>query len=422
MIDRQIIKNISYIGMVNIAGIIIPLLILPFITRILGPQQFGQYAWAVSAGTLLGLICDFGFNWSAAREVALHKADRNRTAAIIAEAYAIRALLIGGFTALILGVWLFLPHHEGRLSAVLPYIPFVALCNLLTPTWMFQGLEQFRLIAISSIIGRVAGIAAIFALVREPDDAELAIMLTAGGALLPGIISVQFITRHFGDVIRKPALAAILGRMRRDWRVFTADLVVQIYAAAQTFLVGLLGGTLAAAPFNIADRCLGAGKSAFATVTQATMPRVAILAGTDPGAGLRLICRIMLLTGGIGLVGTLIMLFAADQLVLVAFGPDFMEAARVLRILAPVPILVGLCTCFSSLYMFNYGEHRLWSLMLKMAAALNFGTLLTLHLYGMETHIAAAAAIVATEFFVFCVAGYRFLLAIRRQRLNNRAA
>lgn len=417
MIDRQIIKNISYIGMTNIAGIIIPLLILPFITRILGPEQFGQYAWAVSAGTLLGLICDFGFNWSAAREVALHKADRARTAAIIAEAYAIRALMIVASGALILALWLLLPRHEGGIAAVLPYVLLVALCNLLTPTWMFQGLEQFRLIAISSIIGRLSGIAAIFALVRGPEDAELAIMLTAAGAVLPGLISFRFIARHFGDVLQRPTGGAILARMQRDWRIFTADLVVQIYAAAQTFIVGLLGGPLAAAPFNIADRCLGAGKSAFAAVSQATMPRVASLAATDPSAGLRLICRIMPITGGIGLVGTLIMALAADEFVLLAFGPDFMEAARVMRILAPVPLLVGLCTCFSSLYMFNYGEDRLWSVMLKTAAAINFSTLLTLHLLGMETHIAAAIAIGATESFIFCVAGYRFLRAIQRQRL-----
>lgn len=412
MIDRQILRNISYIGITNIANIIIPLLVLPFLTRMLGPQPFGQYAWAISTGTLLGLICDFGFNWSAAREVSVHRADRVRVAAIIVEAYAIRALLITGCSLLILAGWLLLPEGDG-VGAVLPFIPLVAALNLLTPAWMFQGLEQFRIIAISSTLGRLSGVLAIFALVRGPEDAAMAILLTAAGGLLPGTVSLLFIHRHYGDVLRLPRLSQVTTRLRSAWGVFTADLVIQIYTMAQTFLVGALGGPVAAARFNVADRCLNAGKSFLAAITQAAMPRVAALAASDPAAGMRLICRVILMVGLVGLTGTLIMAFLADELVYLVFGPDFMESATVMRILAPVPILVGVGSCFSSLYMFNFGEARLWGRMLKAAALINFSALAGLHFLGMGTHIAAAIAVVTAESFVFCLSGYRFFKALR---------
>lgn len=412
MIDRKILHNISYLGLTNVANLIIPLVVLPFITRVLGPTQFGQYAWAVSAGTLLGLVCDFGFNWSAAREVAIHKEDRRRTAAIVAEAYAVRALLFTLTGLVLFAVWSQLPHGDG-VGAVLSFVPLIAFCNLLTPPWLFQGLEQFRIVVFSSMFGRLTGVIGIFALVREPADAGLAIMLTAAGAVLPGLVTFRFLARHYGDVLRLPTRAAVGARLQSAWRIFTADLVIQVYTMAQTFLVGLLGGPVAAAQYNIGDRCLNAGKGFLAAITQAAMPRVANLAVTDPAAGMRLIRKVMLMVGCVGLAGGLVMGFAADLLVMVAFGPDFMESARVLRILAPVPILVGVGSCFSSLYMFNYGEGKLWSMMLKMAAAINFGTMFGLHLLGVDMHIAAPIAVVAAESFVFCLAGYRFLLAVR---------
>lgn len=415
MIDKKIIKNIAYIGLTNVANILIPLLILPFITRALGPAQFGQYAWAISSGTLLGLICDFGFNWSAAREVAVYKADRAHVAKVITEAYAIRMLLVGLCSAAIVAIWCWLPHETG-IGAVLPFVPFIAFLNLLTPTWVFQGLEQFRVIAISSTLGRLCGVIAIFIMVKGPEDTDLAIILSAAGAILPAIVSFIFITRHFGDVLSSPTIGAILKRIKVAWRIFTADFVIQIYTVAQTFIVGLFGGPVAAAQFNIADRCLGAGKGFLAAIIQAAMPRVANLASTNPAAGLRLIRQIMVLTGSVGLTGGFIMMFGANQLVLFVFGPDFLESARVLRILAPVPFLVGIGTCFSSLYMFNYGENKLWALILKTAAAINFGAMLMLYFLGAEMHVAAAIAVLSAEIFVFLTSGYRFFLATRVRR------
>lgn len=415
MIDRKILHNISYLGVTNVANLIIPLVVLPFITRVLGPAQFGQYAWAVSAGTLLGLICDFGFNWSAAREVAIHKEDRQRTAAIVAEAYMVRGLLFSLALLVIIALWSQLPHSAG-VGAVLSFVPLIAFCNLLTPPWLFQGLEQFRIVVFSSMFGRLAGVIGIFALVRQPEDVGLAIGLTAAGAMLPGLVTFRFLARHYGDVLRLPTIAAVKARLASAWRIFAADLVIQIYTMAQTFLVGLLGGPVAAAQYNIGDRCLNAGKGFLAAITQAAMPRVANLAVTDPAAGMRLIRRVMLMAGSVGLAGGLVMAFGADMLVMWVFGPDFMESARVLRILSPVPILVGVGSCFSSLYMFNYGENRLWALMLKIAAATNFGTMLALHLLGISMHISAALAVVAAESFVFFLAGYRFLHAQRRFR------
>ncbi|WP_029011534.1 oligosaccharide flippase family protein [Niveispirillum irakense] len=415
MIDKKIIKNIAYIGLTNVANILIPLLILPFITRALGPAQFGQYAWAISSGTLLSVICDFGFNWSAAREVAVHKADPARVAKIITEAYAIRMSLVGLCSAAIFAVWCWLPHEAG-VGVVLPFVPFIAFLNLLTPAWLFQGLEQFRVIAISSTLGRLCGVIAIFILVKGPEDTNLAITLSAVGALLPAIVSFLFINRHFGSVLSVPAIDAIFRRIKEAWRIFAADFVIQIYTVAQTFIVGLFGGPVAAAQFNIADRCLGAGKGFLAAIIQAAMPRVANLASSNPAAGLRLIRQVMVLTGGVGIMGGLIMMLGADQLVLLAFGPDFLESARVLRILAPVPLLVGIGTCFSSLYMFNYGENGLWAMMLKTAAFINFGIMLILHFLGTEMHIAAAIAILSAESFVFLISGYRFFLAHRKLR------
>ena len=414
MIDRQILRNISYMGVANVANILLPLIVLPFLARALGQEAFGQYAWAVSSGPLLGLICDFGFNWSGLREIAVHRGDTRRTADIILECYTIRGLMLAAAAALILGAWTLVPR-EGNM-VMLPYIPLVAAANLLTPAWMFQGLERFGTFVLSSLLGRAFSIALIILLVHEPGDMHEAVILTSVGAMVPGLVSFRFIARHFAGHLYRPRLASVGARFQACWRTFTTDLVIQLYTAAQTFLVGMFGGPVLTAQFNIADRCLGAGKMFLSAIIQAAMPRVAGLAASDRPAGLRLICRVALLSGLVGVTGSLIMLFGSHLLVGLIFGPAFESAAFVLQVLSPVPILLGVGSCFSSLYMFNFGENKLWNRMLKAAAGISLGLFATLNYLGQPAHLAAAIGVVAAEAFVFLFAGTRFLLALRAQR------
>ena len=62
---------------------IIPLISIPYLARILGPAGWGLVAYVLSFSEILGQVFEFGFNLSATREIARHRADRERCSEIV---------------------------------------------------------------------------------------------------------------------------------------------------------------------------------------------------------------------------------------------------------------------------------------------------------------------------------------------------
>ena len=59
---------------------IVPLLTLPYITRVLGASQYGLYALAINFVGYLQVLVEYGFGMSATREIALSSEDdRNKS-------------------------------------------------------------------------------------------------------------------------------------------------------------------------------------------------------------------------------------------------------------------------------------------------------------------------------------------------------
>src|SRR5918996_226316 len=55
------------------------------LVRVLGPEDYGVFALAVSVASLVFLPADFGISASTARFVAEHRGERDRVAAVMAD-------------------------------------------------------------------------------------------------------------------------------------------------------------------------------------------------------------------------------------------------------------------------------------------------------------------------------------------------
>ncbi|MFS1350600.1 oligosaccharide flippase family protein [Enterococcus faecium] len=52
---------------------VIPLITIPYITRILTPYNYGEFSSALNLTSYFLVIVEYGFNWSGARKIAIAK-------------------------------------------------------------------------------------------------------------------------------------------------------------------------------------------------------------------------------------------------------------------------------------------------------------------------------------------------------------
>ena len=101
---NQLVHNIAALYGMHVARYLLPLVVVPYLARVLTPSGWGKVAFAQGFSAYLMLVVEYGFNLSATREVARLRGDREKVAAILAGVTGAKFLLaalcvLAGWTA-----------------------------------------------------------------------------------------------------------------------------------------------------------------------------------------------------------------------------------------------------------------------------------------------------------------------------------
>ena len=210
-------QNLLALYGVQVANYLLPLLMLPYLARVLGPSGFGVLAVGQSLAQYFSLVVEYGYSLSATREVAQHRDDPSRLARILSGVLGARLFLglIVTLLALSLGTWVpVLREHPALLwSGVL-----WAIALGFSPIWYFQGRERLREIALVEVLAKATAVVGIFALVRAPVDAYKVMLLQGLAPLVASGVAWVWAWREVGFL--RPRFVYACEALRLGWSLF----------------------------------------------------------------------------------------------------------------------------------------------------------------------------------------------------------
>ena len=91
---RVLVSNFAYLSLLQVAGYIFPLLTLPYLAEVIGVEGFGKIAFAAAVIVWVQTIADWGFNYTATRDVAKNREDAKRVSEIFSNVFWARCMLM----------------------------------------------------------------------------------------------------------------------------------------------------------------------------------------------------------------------------------------------------------------------------------------------------------------------------------------
>jgi len=375
-------KNILSLSVLQLMNYAVPMITVPYLARVLGPERFGMLAFAQALIIYFDLIADYGFNLSATRRIAECGHDRTTFSRVFWITLTTKILLMLGcavaMALIVYSVPVFRSHALLYAAAFLTVIG-----TAIFPTWLFQGLEQMKFLTIGFAAARLASVPLLVWAVHRSDDYVRAAAIQGAVPILATAIVAPLMWRRFGITFYLPAVADILKCLKDGWHLFLSNTGMYLYSSTAVVLLGIIAGNVQVGYYSAADKLIKAASALINPLTQALYPHLNSRRAAAPESVLPLIRKTLLWVGTLTLAASLGIATFAGLIGGVLFGAKFGPSVIVLRCMAPLLFLLALNNVLSTQTMMVFGMDRTVSrIILICAVATGFFTLWFAHYWG----------------------------------------
>ncbi len=265
------LQNLKNLGIIQVANALHPLLILPYLTRTVGVELIGLAMLGQTIMTYFSVFCEYGFNLSGTRDVALNRDNPAKLAEIFFSVYVIKT---GIFFSCLLVFWLY--HLLFPIEHFFLFFTAFGIiaAQIVNPFWFYQGLDNLKTVKNLSLIGKMLSVALTFLVIRQKEDYVWINLLWASGNVLLGMvysfITVRSLNLRF-DGINRPVL---LTYFREGWSSFLTNFLINIELYSPTLFLSQVVSPFVFGCFSIAEKIISLFRVGLAVFFQATFPAV----------------------------------------------------------------------------------------------------------------------------------------------------
>lgn len=391
------INSIFYLGN-QLINILFPLFIGIYVARVLLPADIGEVAYAQNIVQYFVILSFLGLPTYGLREISRARNNRANLNKIYSELYLINF----SSTLFFLLLYSIIIYNNVAFKNNLPLYSIVGCSialNSLNISWLYDGLEEFQLIAKRNLFFKFFCVILLLIFVRTQEDylwyAAISVVGTAGNYLVNMLLSHRYVSftlkglsfiQHF-----KPILYLV-----------AVNLAIEIYTLVDVTMLGLMAGATNVAFYSYGSRMSRALLTIVNSFTMVIVPRMVLYYKEGKINEYNLLLsktlKLILLLSVPMMLG---LQFIANDLVVVLYGQVYKNSALILRILSPLLIIAPIGYLLGSRVMLATNQEN------KMLTSVSIGAIVNLIgnyiLIQKYAEFGAAIASVISEVIVMIV-------------------
>ena len=236
MKEPSIKKNYLFNSSYQILALIVPLITTPYVSRVLGANGIGIYSYTYSIVSYFVLFSALGTATYSNRNLGIVRDNIEERTKFFWNIFSLRAILSS--ISLVIYFSYVIILAENKFIAALQGIYLLDL--MMDVTWFFQGMENFKIIAVRNYVIKLVNVIFIFTMVRDEGDLWWYVLGLAGWTFLANL-SMWIPLRK---LIKSPSIKRIkpFKNISIIIQLFVPTIASQIYTMLDKSMIGWISG------------------------------------------------------------------------------------------------------------------------------------------------------------------------------------
>lgn len=360
-------KNVILMTIYEILVLILPFVTMPYVSRILGPEGVGLYAYSNSIVSYFVLISLLGIQLYGKREIAKVNHDEMTRSKVFFEIYLIQLIM----SIISFGIYAFfiLTTNDGiRTLLVIQLVILVSSC--LNIDWFYFGMEKFKVTVSRNLLVKVLSLVLIFVFIKEPNDLNRYVFIMSASTFFSQFVMWFNLSKYVKRI--KIDTHEAVKRFKPIVMLFIPVLAIQLFSIVDKTMLGLMADNQQVGFYENANKIARVPISVITSLGTVMLPRMTNLIATGQKQATEKYIEKSLIFTMFLTIGCVFGIFGiADTFVPLYLGKSFVDSAILVKALIPILIFISWGNVFRTQYILPKGMDSLYTKSVIYAAILN---------------------------------------------------
>ena len=357
---KNFFKSLSALGLVQITNYILPLFVLPIITRILGPEKLGLISYLTSFITYFTLLINFGFDITASRKLIKDPNNIQLRNKIFSEVICAKLFLLIISIVIFLFILFKIPIlNQNKLLAFYSFL--VCFSSVFTNNWIFQVMQDLPKVALFDFLSKSIINILLISIIKVEEDYFWYILLSSLVTILIGFSN--FITAIFKYKIKLHYIPIknVLNLLINEKIYFFSLIIISLYTTTNTIILGTLTDTISIGYYIYGQKLIFVSYGLInMPLGSALFPLIGSAFAINKQKGINFIQKIIPIVFYITFIFGFILLIFGPSFLLWFYGEKFRPSLLVFRLLTFIPMIIALANLCGYQILLNLKMDKLY--------------------------------------------------------------
>lgn len=343
-------KNFAFQIIYQVIMLIVPLFVSPYLTRTLGGESLGVYSFTYSIAYYFVIFAMLGINTHGQRIISQRRDNMIELRMTFWSLYCVH--LITSLLSLLAYIFYIIYICKSDVEIAFIQAIYVA-SSIFDITWLFYGLEKFKMVTIRNAVIKLINMACIFLFVKQKSDIMIYTFIMASSTLFANLFLLPRVLCEIPPIKFKKE--DVIEHFKPLVTLFGAVMAATLYTVFDKTLLGLMLSKESVAYYEYSDKIINIPKTFISIIDTVLFPKACYYAMVKDYKNMHKNIEVALnVICAIGFASAFGIAAIAEPFALLYYGEEFRLCGSFISMMCPLILIIGIGDSVRTQYIYPF--------------------------------------------------------------------